>query len=81
MNINKLIDKYIENDVDIMQVHIDVLYEYARDYNKLQQENKQLKKKIKDADEFCDRYMGVYLELFDMYGLLNTIREILGDKE
>lgn len=40
-----------------------------------------LKKRINDADEFCDRYMGVRLELFDMYELLNKIREILGDKE
>ena len=40
-----------------------------------------LKKKISDADEFCDRYMGCNLELFDMYELLNKIREILGDKE
>lgn len=48
---------------------------------KLEQENKQLKEKIKYVDEFCDRYMGVRLELFDMYELLNKIREILGDKE
>lgn len=40
-----------------------------------------LKEKIKHADEFCDRYMGVRLELFDMYELLNKIRIILGDKE
>ena len=44
----------------------------------LQQENKQLKERIKNADEFCDRYMGCKLELFDMYELLNKIREILG---
>ena len=48
---------------------------------KLEQENKQLKEKIKYVDEFCDRYMGVRLELFDMYELLNKIREILGEKE
>ena len=47
----------------------------------LQQENKQLKEKIKHADEFCDRYMSVRLELFDMYELLNKIRKILGDEE
>ena len=47
----------------------------------LQQENKQLKERIEAADEFCDRYMGVRLELFDMYEILNKIREILGDKE
>ena len=47
----------------------------------LQQENKQLKERIKSADEFCDRYMGCNLELFDMYGLLNKIREILGGEE
>lgn len=44
-------------------------------------ENKQLKERINNADEFCDRYMGCDLELFDMYELLNKIREILGDKE
>ena len=47
----------------------------------LEQENKQLKEKIKSAEEFCDRYMSVNLELFDMYELLNKIREILGGKE
>ena len=40
-----------------------------------------LNKIIDDVDEFCDRYMGCNLELFDMYGLLNKIRKILGDKE
>lgn len=38
----------------------------------------ELEERIADADEFCDRYMGVKLELFDMYELLNKIREILG---
>lgn len=28
-----------------------------------------------------NKYMGVKLELFDMYELLNKIREILGEKE
>ena len=41
----------------------------------------ELEERIEVADEFCDRYMGVKLELFDMYELLNKIREILGDKE
>lgn len=40
-----------------------------------------LKDRIESADEFCDRYMGVNLDLFDMYELLNKIREILGDKD
>lgn len=40
-----------------------------------------LEERINNADEFCDRYMGCKLELFDMYGLLNKIREILGDKQ
>lgn len=37
-----------------------------------------LEERIQNADEFCDRYMGCKLELFDMYELLNKIREILG---
>lgn len=56
-----------------------IAYENVMIANKmLEQENKQLKEKIKHADEFCDRYMGVNLELFDMYELLNIIRVILG---
>ena len=60
-------------------------------YNKLDAQDKiineqaleiaKLKEKIKYTDEFCDRYMGVRLELFDIYELLNKIREILGGKE
>lgn len=38
----------------------------------------ELEERINNADEFCDRYMGCKLELFDMYELLNKIREILG---
>ena len=38
-----------------------------------------LEERIQNADEFCDRYMGCKLELFDMYELLNKIREILGE--
>lgn len=37
-----------------------------------------LEERINNADEFCDRYMGCKLELFDMYELLNKISEILG---
>ncbi len=61
-----------------LQFMIENLSKYK---DKLEEENKQLKEKIKSADEFCDRYMGVNLELFDIYELLNKIREILGDKE
>ena len=51
----------------------------GNEIERLRQENKQLKETIKNVDEFCDRYMNVNLELFDMYGLLNKIREMLGD--
>ena len=56
-------------------------FEMYKENIRLKQDNKELKEKIKHADEFCDRYMSVRLELFDMYELLNKIREILGDKE
>ena len=51
----------------------------GNEIERLRQENKQLKETIKNVDDFCDRYMNVNLELFDMYGLLNKIREMLGD--
>ena len=59
-------------------------------YNKIDKQNKiideqvleiaRLKKIINDADEFCDRYIGCKLELFDMYELLDKVRKILGDE-
>lgn len=73
---NKYEDYYVQDIVS--GNNLKQLLDYITN---LQQENEQLKEKIKDADEFCDRYMAVKLELFDMYELLNKIREILGDKE
>ena len=77
------------NDIDELALGLEVcskksnmvIQEFTNLIIELQQENKQLKEKIKSAEEFCDRYMSVNLELFDMYELLNKIREILGGKE
>lgn len=44
-------------------------------------ENNKLKEKIDNAIEFCDRYLQLDLELFDSYGLLKKVKEILGEKE
>lgn len=75
--IEELVDLMFDTDMEEVMKEKSTL-EYI---HKLQQENKQLKGRIESADEFCDRYMGVHLELFDMYELLNKIREILGEKE
>ena len=85
-NINELLEHidiwYKEDDIDYTRWFGLNDLKQLKDYiTNIQQENKQLKEKIKYVDEFCDRYMGVRLELFDMYELLNKIREILGDKE
>lgn len=83
------IDKWLDNEYGVSYTRLEELHDFLIEQNMkyqdkidiLQQENKQLKERIEVADEFCDRYMGVRLELFDMYELLNKIREILGDKE
>ena len=77
MKINKLIDKCIEDNADVMKVHIDVLYEYAKEYNALEQKKNKIKNIIKNHIFKCSNGE-MYLEIDGKE--LQELLEILGEK-
>ena len=65
----------LESIYERAELHYEQLKDSCHD---LFEENKKLKEKLKNIDEFCDRYKECNLDLFDMYKLLDKIQEIIG---
>ena len=65
----------LESVYERAELHYEQLKDSCHD---LFEENKKLKEKLKNIDEFCDRYKKCNLDLFDMYKLLDKIQEIIG---
>ena len=65
----------LESVYERAELHYEQLKDSCHD---LFEENKKLKEKLKNIDEFCDRYKECNLDLFDMYKLLDKIQEIIG---